>query len=213
MSVIKAISGVMSEVSRLGKGERNDHGRYNFASVDDFLNMTGPLCAKHGLVVMQNEEGDFSTVETTTKNGKQVMLVMRFAFTLATEDDEKGPYVRSIMVPASMGSQAFGAAQSYALKQFLRATFQIATGDKEDIDHHATGELGVQSINEKQLSELQALAADSGADLEKLCEYYKIDALPSLPINRFEGLKKQLEKKLEDKAQYNSADAEVQEAA
>jgi hypothetical protein len=37
------------------------------------------------------------------------------------------------MVPAR-GAQAFGSAQSYALKQFMRSLFQIPTGDKEDAD-------------------------------------------------------------------------------
>ena len=35
------------------------------------------------------------------------------------------------MVRADMGSQAFGAAQSYSLKQFMRSLFQISTGDDE----------------------------------------------------------------------------------
>src|SRR3546814_17547985 len=45
------------------------------------------------------------------------------------------------MVLASMGPQAFGSAQSYAMKQFERALFQIATGDGEDADHHAQSNL------------------------------------------------------------------------
>src|SRR3546814_8863152 len=45
------------------------------------------------------------------------------------------------MVLASMGAQAFGAAQSYALKQFERSLFQIATGDGEDADHHTQSDL------------------------------------------------------------------------
>ena len=40
------------------------------------------------------------------------------------------------MVPAR-GAQAFGAAQSYALKQFMRSLFQIPTGDREDADFGA----------------------------------------------------------------------------
>jgi hypothetical protein len=40
------------------------------------------------------------------------------------------------MVQSAMGAQAFGAAQSYSLKQFMRSLFQMATGDKEDADFH-----------------------------------------------------------------------------
>jgi len=35
-----------------------------------------------------------------------------------------------------MGAQAFGAAQSYAEKQFMRSLFKIATGDDDDADFH-----------------------------------------------------------------------------
>jgi hypothetical protein len=118
---------VSTEVKRLGKGETNSHGRYNYASIDDFLSLTGPLCAKHGLVVIQDEE----SCEVLDK-----WLRMRFAFTLAHTSGEALPEKlhRSILVSANMGPQAFGAAQSYVLKQFLRSLFQIPTGDGEDLD-------------------------------------------------------------------------------
>ena len=46
------------------------------------------------------------------------------------------------MVNASMGSQAFGAAQSYTLKQFMRSLFQVATGEKgQDADEHPPADL------------------------------------------------------------------------
>jgi hypothetical protein len=41
-----------------------------------------------------------------------------------------------------MGSQAYGAAQSYTLKLFERSLFQIATGEKgQDVDEHAPVDL------------------------------------------------------------------------
>lgn len=135
--ITKAITAVMADIKRLGKGERNSHANYNFASIDDFLDLTRPLCATHGLTVLQDEE-DCQIVDA---GGGNKSLFMRFAFTLEAGGESRGPLRRSIMVPAKMGSQAFGAGQSYALKQFLRATFQIATGEKDDIDHHDTGEL------------------------------------------------------------------------
>jgi hypothetical protein len=33
------------------------------------------------------------------------------------------------------GGQAMGAAQSYALKQFMRSLFLIATGENDDLDN------------------------------------------------------------------------------
>jgi hypothetical protein len=143
-NVAAAISAVMNEVPKLSKGEKNEHGNYKFASIDDFLEAVRPLCAKHGLIILQDEES-FEMKEGTDKYGKpKVWLLMRFAFTLAHSSGETWAHrpTRSIMVDASMGSQAFGAAQSYVLKQFERSLFQIATGENDvDADSHPADNL------------------------------------------------------------------------
>lgn len=143
--VASAISAVMSEVPKLQKTEKNSHGNYNFASIDDFLEAVRPLCAKHGLIISQDEE-DFELRENGIgRDGKPISwLIVRFAFTLAHSSGETWAHRprRTIMVQATMGSQAFGAAQSYCLKQFERSLFQIATGEKNnDVDEHAPADL------------------------------------------------------------------------
>lgn len=142
--VAAAVAAVMNEVPKLEKGEKNSHGNYNFASIDDFLEAVRPLCAKHGLIITQDEES-FEMTEGRDKYDKPVSwLVMRFRFTLAHSSGETWAHrpARTIMVNASMGSQAFGAAQSYALKQFERSLFQIATGEKDaDADSHPPADL------------------------------------------------------------------------
>lgn len=133
--VASAITEVMKEVPKLAKTEKNSHGNYNFASIDDFLEAVRPLCAKHGLIISQDEES------FEMSDG---WLIVRFAFTLAHSSGETWAHRprRTIMVSAKMGSQAFGAAQSYCLKQFERSLFQIATGEKgQDADEHAPADL------------------------------------------------------------------------
>lgn len=135
--VANAITEVMKEVPKLAKTEKNTHGNYNFASIDDFLEAVRPLCAKNGLIISQDEES-FEMSEG--------WLIVRFAFTLAHSSGETWAHRprRTIMVSAKMGSQAFGAAQSYCLKQFERSLFQIATGEKNnDADEHAPTDLPV----------------------------------------------------------------------
>ena len=136
--VASAVASVMKGVKRIEKGDRNRHGGYSFTSVDDFLDSTRPLCAAAGLIIIPDEDA-VDTIETTggEGNGKRTTwLRVRFTFTLSHESGETWDHRprRTVMVNASMGSQAYGAAQSYAMKQFLRALFQIATGDGEDAD-------------------------------------------------------------------------------
>lgn len=149
ISLNAAIAAAMADVRPLAKDDRNTHGNYNFAGIDAFLDLTRPICAKHGLNVLQDEES-FEIFDVPGKNGVQKMLLMRFAFTVQKDGESTAPLHRSIMVPASMGSQAFGSAQSYALKQFLRSLFQISTGEKDDIDAHDTGPLENYAGQSKQ---------------------------------------------------------------
>ena len=133
--VAGAINAVSAEVPKLKKGEKNTHGNYNFASIDDFLEAVRPICAKHGLIIVQDEVG-FEVLEG--------WLLIRYKFTLAHSTGETWSHSprRSIMVNSKMGAQAFGAAQSYSLKQFMRSLFQIATGEAgEDADSHPQSKL------------------------------------------------------------------------
>ena len=143
--IAKAVCAVMGDVPKLAKGDKNTHGNYNFASIDDFLEAVRPLCAKHGLIIIQDEES-FDVREAANKDGKTTAtwLMLRWRFTLAHSSGVvwERQFTRTSMVLAAMGAQAFGAAQSYALKQYMRSLFQIATGEKgEDADSHQQTEL------------------------------------------------------------------------
>lgn len=135
-AVSNAICAIMAEIPKLAREETNKHANYKFASIDDFLDAVRPLCAKHKLHIEQDEIS-FDIVQTMDKYGKPSdWLRMAFGYTVAAGGSSRGPINRSIMVRADMGSQAFGAAQSYSLKQFMRSLFQISTGDGEDADSH-----------------------------------------------------------------------------
>lgn len=160
--VAAAIAAIMGEVPKLGKGERNQHGNYNFTSIDDFLEAVRPLCAKHGLIIAQDEES-FEI--------RDVWLLMRFRFTLAHVSGETWGHrpTRTIMVSSKMGSQAFGAAQSYVLKQFERSLFQIATGEKDqDADAHPPADLPDVKGTTPKVKPRQASPTVSEADGWKL---------------------------------------------
>jgi hypothetical protein len=138
--VAGAVNAVMGEVKRLLKSERNREAGYRFASIDDFLAAVNPLCAEAGLIILQDEL-DARLVNDGGNSLDRSWLWTTFTFTLAHKSGAiYGPLTRSVMVPAR-GAQAFGSAQSYALKQFMRSLFQIPTGDKEDADFAAPAKL------------------------------------------------------------------------
>lgn len=131
--IATSINSVMRGVRTLLKTERNADGNYRFASIDGFLKEINPLCAKADLIILQDEI-DARLVHNGTDPQDRSWLWTTYEFHLAhTSGALWGPISRSVMVAAD-GAQAFGAAQSYALKQFMRALFQIPTGEADDAD-------------------------------------------------------------------------------
>lgn len=131
--VATAICAVMKDVPKLAKTERNEHGKYDFASIDTFLEAIRPLCAKHGLIILPDET-ETGMLEGTDQYGKPTRaLSMIYEFTICHSSGETWNHrpKRSIAINAKMGSQAYGAGQSYALKNFMRALFQVATGEPD----------------------------------------------------------------------------------
>lgn len=167
--VASAISAVMSGIKTLGKDDRNQHQNYDFASTDKFLAAVNPLCAAAGLIIVQDEDSvDIRTIESADKYGnpkKGSWLVAKYSFILAHKGGATwGPVYRSVMVQAN-GAQAFGSAQSYSLKQFMRSLFQISTGDQDDADLRADDPLPgkQQGSQQRTPANTQTSAADRPA--------------------------------------------------
>lgn len=128
-SIAAGIVKVMSSVKRLAKDDNNKFANYRYASIDAFLEAIGPLCAEAGIFILAQE--DQCEVVAGEKSDS---LRIRWAFTLGASDGSLwGPVHRTVTVPAQ-GAQAYGSAQSYALKQFERGLFQVPTGDADDPD-------------------------------------------------------------------------------
>lgn len=137
--ILPAISKAMGAIKRIGKEGRNEHDKYNFASIDAFLEMANPICAEAGLVFHMQE----TAYEEFTRKGKYgdtSWIKVTYDITVMHVSGQTLPPVRRSVEVIRSGAQAYGSAQSYCLKQFLRSLLLIPTGDKDDADYHATGE-------------------------------------------------------------------------
>ncbi|MFC0281048.1 ERF family protein [Falsigemmobacter intermedius] len=133
-AILTAISKAMGEMKRLAKDNKNTEQKYEFASVDDFLAMTGPVCAANGIITLMDEVS-VDNFEKAGKYGPTHWARYVFAITTYHASGEALPTVRRSVEVIRSGAQAAGSAQSYALKQYQRALYQIPTGDKDDPDH------------------------------------------------------------------------------
>jgi len=74
------------------------------------------------------------------KYGATHWLRIRFSIATMHVSGESLPVVRRTVEVIRTGAQSFGSAQSYVLKQYQRALYQIPTGDKDDADYAEKGE-------------------------------------------------------------------------
>ena len=180
--IVAAIAKAMSEVKRLAKDNRNTEQKYQFASVDDFLAMTGPICGSNGLVVMMDEDG-CEAVERQGKYGPSFWLRFTYIITVWHSSGQSLPPSRRSVEVIRTGAQSSGSAQSYALKQFLRALLQIPTGDSDeaDLNTFAAAAAGVKEPN--------AMSTPATAAAEGIRDAWRNAILDGLPENATEAQK------------------------
>ena len=124
-NIALAINEVCRNAVKLNKTNKNNYQDYNFASIDDFLEVYGSTIAEAGISIIMDE------VQSRTES-KVLEIVFNFIIVHKDGDMWQHPLRRSIRVQSSSGSQAYGIAQSYCLKQFLRGIFMIPTGESKD---------------------------------------------------------------------------------
>jgi hypothetical protein len=133
-AIAAGIVQVQSQVKRLAKESENKFAEYMYASADAFFAAVGPLEAEAGLFTLM-EEGTVEIVPMA-KPSRESSNWLRVCWQITVghrSGATYGPLHRTVMVPAN-GAQAFGSAQTYALKQFMRGLYKIPTGDKDDAD-------------------------------------------------------------------------------
>jgi len=147
--IIFAVAKAMGEMKRIAKDSRNTEQKYDFASVDDFLAMTGPVCAANGLVTILNEV-EVEGFERQGKYGASHWLRIVFEVHTMHISGESLPVARRTVEVIRTGAQSFGSAQSYVLKQYQRALYQIPTGDKDDADFAEKGDGAVVKQDQRR---------------------------------------------------------------
>lgn len=144
--ILTALAKATSEMKRISKDSRNIEQKYDFASIDDFLAMAGPICAANGLSTLIDED-EVEGFERQGKYGVTQWLRIRFAFTTYHASGQSLPMTRRTVEVIRTGAQSYGSAQSYALKQYLRGLHMIPTGDKDDADFGEKAEAGAAVVS------------------------------------------------------------------
>jgi len=158
-AIAAAIIAVKKQVKQLGTDDKNDHGKYSFVSVDKFYERIGKLMAEAGLALLIDETS--TDVRGSEKSGSP-WLFAQYTLSFMHESGAMSAGLRrSIALPIS-GPQAFGAAQSYIEKQFLRQVFKVPTGEKDADDTAPSDGTAPESRNTGGPAQGSAPAATAG---------------------------------------------------
>lgn len=192
--IAKGICDAMAGVQQLGKDSKNNFDKYDFVSIDKFLKLVNPLCAKNGLFAAITLIDHEPYVSANKKSWMRYFFTIRLCHTSGQSISVDS----MVSVPAS-GAQASGSAQSYALKQFWRGLLNIPTGDKDEADfkdHENSSNTPEETIGEARFVTLQKLIVEAGADEDKIREVYGVQLLEEFPLAKFDTVMKQLRSKI-----------------
>ncbi len=127
-AIAAAIVAVKKQIRQLGDDTKNVHGGYAYVSVDKFYERIGKLMADAGLALLIDETATDVRLSDKSQNP---WLFAQYTLSFMHESGAmSGGLRRSIALPIS-GPQAYGSAQSYIEKQFLRQIFKVPTGDRD----------------------------------------------------------------------------------
>ncbi len=157
MSVLiyKQISRVMSDVSAIGKNQKNAKQGYAYRGVDDCYNELNPIMAKYNIFTTSDViEARFE--ERKSSSGNALFFVrLTIKFTFYAED---GSYVTSTTVGEGMdsGDKASNKAMAVAHKYALTQIFMVPTADKKDPETESH-DVKPAPIKDKPKSDLPAM--------------------------------------------------------
>jgi hypothetical protein len=89
--------------------------------------------------------------------------------------------------------QQVGSTLTYLQRMTLKAALGLAASD--DDDARAAGNADAGAISEAQAETIRKLIEDTGSDAERFCKHFKIEAVPDLPVNRFDDAVSSLKRK------------------
>jgi hypothetical protein len=204
MNLYEKINAIMGDVKSLKKDGKVSFGttKYNFLSEAKTTEIFHELFVKHKIVLLP----------ISVEEEKQGQVTQgRYTYRMINcEDPTDYIDLQSGGQGQDSSDKGSGKASSYAYKYLLWRTFAIPSND--DPDQVSSDETrAIQEAEEKarleqeklittdQLETLTAMIAETGADIDAMLKYYKVDDLGKLNVKSFISAMKNLEKKKEKK--------------
>lgn len=128
-AIAEAINNVQSEIKRQATDKTNSYGNYKYLGIDGYYSMIRPLLVKNQIVILCNE------IDCDLINNKYLKATYEFSIVHSNGDVWESGIKRTVILPYT-GGQSCGSSLSYAEKFFIRTTFKIDTGERDDTEEN-----------------------------------------------------------------------------
>lgn len=167
------------------KDRRNSQTDSNYATLEALNKAVVPVYTQYGFSL------SFGTEDSPTEGYIRIVCdvfhigghTRRYHFDLPLDDAGMGGKTNKTKVHAS------GSTLSYGRRYLTMLVFNVSTTDDTD------GNMPAALITEEQEADLRALAQEVGADLEKFCQWFRVEKLADIRAENYSRAVKGLEAK------------------
>lgn len=133
MKIFEAMAGLMTDLTAIGKDQKNVQQGFKYRGIDQVYNAIHPLLAKHKIFTTPEVLDKTREERTNAKGTVLAFVTMRIKYTFWTDD---GSSVSCTVEGEGMdsGDKASNKAMAIAHKYALLQTFCIPTEDMDDPD-------------------------------------------------------------------------------
>lgn len=170
--IAPALVAAQAEFKAVGKDRTNPHFKNTYATLDNIIETTRPVLAKHSLSVVQG-----ASTPTTDTDGELVAVTVESVLVHAS-----GEWIsESVVMPlAKLDPQGAGSAVTYGRRYSLCALLALATGEDDD------GEAATTQTRAAQPTAQRAIPAQKPATQQDAAEVFDAEPVggdaPSCPI-------------------------------
>ena len=99
-------------------------------------------------------------------------------------------------------THALGSATSYGRRYLLKMIFNVIEAAEDDDGNNASGTV---CVSDAQAATIRDILEDNDFDIRAFCDYFKVDAITSIPANRFDGVMRDIKQKIAAKERKHGA--------
>jgi hypothetical protein len=183
-----AMNGAQAEIRAIGWNKKNGQTQSSYVTYDKLDLAIRPVYIRHGFSL------SFDTGDAARDSEVRFLCYVSHTeghtrtYKVDMPADGKGAKGNDVMTK----THAFGSATSYGRRYLLKMIFNVIEAAEDD---DGNGANGIVCVSDAQAEQIRQLINESGADTRKFCEFYKVDAITSIPANRFDGVMHDLNQK------------------